>query len=81
MSSLHSYMFKVVTTLLRLQVQLEATLHTLHTFCLFLSEVLKLVIMIAIMLLLIAIMILMMMLMIAKVFIMYFFPAMKCDDN
>ena len=43
-------MFKVVTTLLRLQVQLEATLHTLHTFCLLLSEVLKLVIMTAIML-------------------------------
>ena len=74
-------MFKVVTTLLRLQVQLEATLHTFHMFCLLLSEVLKLVIMTAIMLLLIAIMILMMMLMIAKVFIMYFFPAMKCDDN
>ena len=52
MPSLNSYMFKVVTSLLRLQVQLEATLHTLHTFCLLLSEVLKLGIMTAIMLLL-----------------------------
>ena len=69
-------MFKVVTTLLRLQVQLEATLHTLHTFCLLLSEVLKLVIMTAIMLLLIGIMILMMVLMIVRVFMMYFLPAM-----
>ena len=51
-------MFKVVTSLLRLQVQLEATLDTLQTFCLLLSEVLKLVIMTAIMLLLIAIVIL-----------------------
>ena len=76
MSRLHSYMFKVVTTLLRLQVQLEATLHTLHTFCLLLSEVLKLVIMTAIMLLLIGIMILMMVLMIVRVFMMYFLPAM-----
>ena len=70
-------MFKVVTSLLRLQVQLEATLHTLHTFCLLLSEVLKLVIM----LLLIETMILMMVLMIARVFMMYFLPSMKCDDN
>ena len=69
-------MLKVVTTLLRLQVQLEATLHTLHTFCLLLSEVLKLVIMTAIMLLLIGIMILMMVLMIVRVFMMYFLPAM-----
>ena len=69
-------MFKVVTSLLRLQVQLEATLHTLHTFCLLLSEVLKLVIMTAIMLLLIGIMILMMVLMIVRVFMMYFLPAM-----
>ena len=69
-------MFKVVTSLLRLQVQLEATLHTLHTFCLLLSEVLKLVIMTAIMLLMIGIMILMMVLMIVRVFMMYFLPAM-----
>lgn len=74
-------MFKLVTTLLRLQVQLEATLHTLHMFCLLLSEVLKLGIMTAIMLLLIAIMILMMMLMIARVFKMCFLPAMKWDGN
>ena len=69
-------MLKVVTSLLRLQVQLEATLHTLHTFCLLLSEVLKLVMMTAMMLLLIEIMILMMMLMIARVFMMYLLPAM-----
>ena len=69
-------MFKVVTSLLRLQAQLEATLHTLHTFCLLLSEVLKLVMLTAIMLLLIEIMILMMMLMIARVFMMYLLPAM-----
>ena len=74
-------MFKVVTSLLRLQVQLEATLHTLHTFCFLLSEVLKLVIMAAIMLLLIEIMILMMVLMIARVFMRCFLPAVKCDDN
>ena len=74
-------MFKVVTSLLRLQVQLEATLHTLHTFCLLLSEVLKLVMMTAIMLLLIEIMILKMVLVIARLFMMYFLPAIKCDDN